>query len=166
MKILLVTIFPPDIGGPATQASDLCRSLAAEGVDPVVVTFDRQRSYRDTYNGIPVHRLHFPRSKERSLVGAISGYVRFAYRLNQIIRSERPDVIHCNSMGGYASIVALEARLNSVPSVVKFASDLVWEIRNRRRLTNETIEQAHRAGLSARMLVVYERIVLRLFTLV
>lgn len=164
MKILFVTIFPPEIGGPSTQAAHLCEALKARGHTPVVVAFDRRATFTDSHAGMRVHRILLPPSGKRTRSEGVLAYLRFARRLDRILAFERPDVVHCNSMGGYALIVGTLARLRGIPTVVKFASDLVWESLNRRGLTTGTIEESHRAGLKARALSFYERITLRSFS--
>lgn len=166
MKILIVTIFPPEIGGPATQAAHLCEALIEEGHTLIVVSFDRNEESVQFKGGLKVYRMRFESEKEAVTLRKARRYVRFIQRFRTIVKRETPDVVHCNSMGFYSLLVGLVCRAGRVPSVIKFASDLAWELVNRRDVVVDSIEEAHRYNMTARLAVLLERMTLRLFHLV
>jgi len=74
MKILMVTIFPPEVGGPATQAAHLCQALRDRRYVPVVVAFDRNKTYIDNYNGIKTYRLCLTRWSHNRAITKFANY--------------------------------------------------------------------------------------------
>lgn len=125
MKVALVSsVYPPRLGGPATQTRDIAHALAARGEHPFVVTFGLSNGlYHD--GPVPVHTLA---AHEVPWVGPALQYANAMRRLDRILREERPDVVHVQT--GVDPLCVLASgllRRRDLPGVVKFAGDLIWE---------------------------------------
>lgn len=162
MKICMVAgIFPPEIGGPATQAAHLCRALLQRGIQPVVVTLAARSSVAEE-DGMRVYR--FP--LRAHWLGRAGDFASFCARLIGVLRAERPDVIHCHDAHLRSLLAGVVARVMGIPSVVKYAGDFVWETVNADQLQTRSLAEAHRAGLGARALAAVQRVGLRAFDVV
>ena len=127
MRVLLATgIYPPDIGGPATHASDLRDELTTRGdiVDVVTVT-DEPRVVRD--DGIT----RFPRSWPWPLRNAmLLGWIAW--------RARAADAVYATGLGPPAVAGARVARR---PVVLKIVGDPAWERAVRRSLTTADFDE-------------------------
>lgn len=161
-----MTIFPPEIGGPATQAAHLCDALRARGSTPIVLAFDKHAAFSADHHGVKVYRCRLRHEGKTHLPFRLWDYALFSWTLRKILKLHSPAIVHCNSIGFHALIVSLVCRAYRIPSIVKFASDLVWEVVNRDKLVTESIEQAYRLGVKARLVAIVQRLALERFTLV
>jgi len=164
MKVCMVSgIFPPDIGGPATQASALCDVLWKHGIASVVLTYG-SRTGVETRGGIKVYRVrrHYP----AGAAGELFRQLVFIRHLVRILRRERPQVVHCHDCHLHSLLAGLLARLLGVATVAKFTGDVVWEKANRRALRAASISAAHRLNWRFRLLGWIERQVLHRFDVV
>jgi len=121
MRIVIVSgIYPPDIGGPATHASDLRGELARRGHEVTVLTlWDGE----GTDHGSDVVR--FPRAWPWPLrLAAVSGWL--------VRNATRYDVVYAT---GLQPAAVAGARLAGRPVVVKVVGDLAWERGRRLGLT-------------------------------
>lgn len=154
MKVLLTTgVYPPAIGGPATQTYQLARALESQGIAVTVASFgdDTTDERRD---GIRV--LSFQRGM--SWPGKIGQYLRAAARLIRFVRRERPDLIHHVSGCDYLCVVVgVVARLAGVPTVAKYAGDLVWETLVSRGARPTSYEAVFTESVAGRVLTWVER---------
>jgi glycosyltransferase involved in cell wall biosynthesis len=166
MKVLILTIFPPEIGGPATQAVDLCRALRSCGHEPVVAAYDPVGGRVDSFEGTRVYRLRLDPLGGLPPVAAGRALGAFLRSFRRVCRVEEPDVVHCNSVGMHALSGGVVCSLDHRPCTVKFASDYVWEWVNRDAVRVQTIPEAHAFSQAARLLSVVERLSIRSFTLV
>ncbi|MEP7060371.1 MAG: glycosyltransferase family 4 protein, partial [Actinomycetota bacterium] len=132
LRLLIVTgIYPPDIGGPATHASDLAASLIEQGHQVATVTLWDG----DTVDA-SVGVVRFPR--------AWPVPVRMALVARWIARHGRTfDAIYAT---GLHTEAAIGARLAGVPSIVKIVGDPVWERGRRLGLTDADFEAFQSAG--------------------
>jgi len=163
---LIVSVFPPEIGGPATQAFHLAQALRDRGYAVTVAAFDPARTFLEGGSDLRVYRFRLRAPGAASGVSRMRDYLAFFTGFVRLLRRETPSVVHCNSVGAYSLIVGIACRMKRIPCVVKFASDLAWEVVNRQSVTVDTIEEAYRYNLKARVAVVIERITLKLFTLI
>ena len=123
---------PPDIGGPATHASDLRRELLERGHRVCVVTLgDGRRVERDRSRSDPTPLALAPSARDRR---------RLARRPGDLY-----DVVYATGM--LPSAVA-GARTAGKPVVVKVVGDPVWERGRRLGLTDDEFEpfQQERGG--------------------
>jgi glycosyltransferase involved in cell wall biosynthesis len=90
----------------------------------------------------------------------------FARDMARILRTESPDVVHCNSVGTRAFALAVVCRWLRLPTTIKFASDFVWEWVNADAVRVLTIEEAHQFSWRTRVLALLERYGLRQFSLI
>lgn len=113
MRIVLVSgIFPPDIGGPATHASDLQHSLVQRGHRVAVLSLhDRRGVLRG--DGVTRYPRSWPWPRRHAAV------VRWL-----VARRARYDVVYATGMQPAA---VLGARLAGKPVITKVVGDAAWE---------------------------------------
>lgn len=144
MRIVLATpLFPPDIGGPATDAAAVSLSLTHAGMESVICTFG-------TVRDLPriVRHVWYARALFRSSRGA-SGIVAF-------------DTV---SVGVPAMIIA---RLRRIPLIVRVPGDYAWEQGVQRFGVTDTLDvfQTKKYVLPVEVLRATQRLVVRSATLV
>lgn len=162
MKICMVAgIFPPEIGGPATQAAHLCRALVRQGIQPVVITFAARERLSEE-DGVRIYRLPL----RARYLGRPGDFASFCVQFVRILRSERPDVVHCHDAHLRSLLAGVLARVMGIPSMTKYAGDFVFETVNADRLQTHSVAEAHRAGVRARALAAVQRWGLRTFDVV
>ncbi|MBI5115654.1 glycosyltransferase [Candidatus Poribacteria bacterium] len=159
MRVCLFTsVFPPRISGPSTQTYHLALELRQRGFDAFVITFGEDNSF-ESVDGIPVHRL-------REFGGGLSAPTKYANAYHQsmrILTETRPDVVHHVSGMNYLCLVSGRvARKLGIPSVVKYAGDLVWE-RTASKGYAGSYEGVFTSSLPARALAMLERYCFSLF---
>ena len=89
LRVLLVSsIYPPDIGGPAAQTQHIAHHLNEMGVPVEVVTFGTESNFD---KGVMVHRIALPSS--RTPLGRVNRYLKFFRQLAKIVRGFRPTII-------------------------------------------------------------------------
>jgi len=129
MKILLVSsIFPPDIGGPATYTYHLAMSLTKQH-KVAVLTFSSKLKEK---LGFPVYSL------SRSGT-TLSCQTRLLKKI--IVLAKEFDLIYCQDplVVGVASLLA--GKIKKKPVIVKFVGDIVWETARNRGLQNIDLEE-------------------------
>ncbi|MAG50819.1 hypothetical protein CL621_04245 [archaeon] len=138
MKILIVTtIFPPDIGGPATYSYEIAKRLTKLGHKVVIVTYGNKQNKK--INGFCVYYIKYPE---------ISKIFNYPYRLinaflvtKKITKKFNPDIIYAQNpdMAGIPSY--LVSKLYRKKFVLKFVGDWVWEFAKNKNLTDLTLEE-------------------------
>jgi glycosyltransferase involved in cell wall biosynthesis len=123
---MLTSIFPPDIGGPATHAADLAEDLRDRGHSVAVVTLG-EGSRRTTRPGIVRYPRRWPWPVR---MAAVACWL--------LLRRRRYDVIYATGLHLEAAIGAVLARR---PYVAKVVGDPVWERARRLSLTSATFEE-------------------------
>jgi len=154
MKILLVTsIFPPEIGGPATYSYQLAESLSKKH-KVLVITFSKKPDKRSNIPTCSVSQ------KGNSLIRQWRLFKRIVFLRNkfEIIFSQDALVV------GLACILA--GRILRKPVVVKFVGDIVWESSDRdsdsdRELTLEGFYKNKRLNFSDQVKFQIQRWVLK-----
>ena len=133
MRVVIVTgIYPPDIGGPATHASDLRDALIERGHRVVVLTLERRRRCDARTRARPVAPIVV-----RGLAGMPPSFVGSSRTADRI------DAVYATGM--HPAAVA-GARVVGLPSVVKIVGDPVWERGRRQGLTEAEFEAFQRGG--------------------
>lgn len=123
MRVLVVSgIWPPDVGGPASHAPEVCEFLLAHGHEPRVVTTADRPPEREPY---PVDWI--PRS---SAVRHLLAFRRIAQRAKPV------DVVYTTGMFARSGAGALAAQ---TPFVVKLTADPAFERAKRRGLTHASL---------------------------
>lgn len=155
--------FPPEIGGPATQAWHLCRVLRAHGVNTIVATFG-ERTGREEREGVTIYRcrLRWP----GGAAGKAFRLVFFSIWFVRIALTEKPDVIHCHDAFPHSLASGLIGRLLGIPTIIKFAGDMVLEKVNARSVQASSIAGAHEISWRYRLLAHIERWGLNRFNVV
>ncbi len=127
MRLLVVSgIFPPDIGGPATHATEIRAELMARGHDVEVLSLT---DAPDAEIGERIVR--FPRA---------GGWLRrdlktFAWLVRN---ARRFDVIYATGLG---PVAVAAGRLSRTPVILKIVADAAWERGSRLGLTRESFER-------------------------
>jgi glycosyltransferase involved in cell wall biosynthesis len=134
VKVLVVSgIWPPDAGGPASHAPEVCEYLAGRGHEVEVVT---------TAQTAPSPAPYPARWVSRRLPPGVR-HVRAAALVSS--RARRVDVVYSTGMEGRS---AVGARLARTPLVQRLASDPAFERAHWRGLTEGTLEQfQHEPGV-------------------
>lgn len=117
IRILIATgIFPPDIGGPATQIDAFCKELLKDGFKVTVLTFGAKTDFQYSYR---VVRVSFKFLKP---IRSIIYFLRLFYlALNN-------DLIYATDLytAGFSSF--LVKKILGKKMVVRFAGDSAWEL--------------------------------------
>lgn len=131
MKIILATpIYPPEIGGPATYAKELCERLHEIHNITVATYTNSAEAFRGT-------RL-VPVGKGRPLPIRL---MLFFVKLLRVIKQVRPDVVYVQNAMAAGLPVALVHTLTGVPFVLKFVGDEAWERATQHKLTTKSLEE-------------------------
>ena len=128
LKILILTgIFPPDIGGPATQLDALSRELIKNGYQVRILTFGRSDKTKYPY---PVKRVsrHWPHS--------LKGFV---YLINGLFFALKADILYSQDLytAGLTSLII--KNILRKPLVTRFVGDSAWETASARGWINDDI---------------------------
>jgi len=144
MRILLATpLYPPDIGGPATDAAAVSAGLVREGIEPLVCSFASVRALPRIIRHLQYVLKLLSRSR------GVSGIVAF-------------DTV---SVGIPAMLVAT---LRRIPLIVRVPGDYAWEQGVQRFSVTDTLDafQSKRYGFRVEMLRAAQRLVTHNATLV
>lgn len=131
MKITLVTnIFPPEIGGPATYASEILKRLNDRGHQVKGVTLSEGVEATTDVYVVRRHKVKF--------IGFVHTHIALLRGITKV--SKGCDVIYTlsPSFTGLASLIA--ARLLRKPVVLRFVGDAAWETASNKRQTNKNLE--------------------------
>lgn len=155
MKILMYApVFPPTIGGPATQCSHLCRALAGRGHAVVVVTPGDHFS-STVEEGYRIYRYRWQYTGTR--VDKVIRWTMFPFYFETLLRRERPDVLHAHSVSILSFMAAFLARRRHIPRIIKFAGDWVWETLSTHRLRAGDFKEMYSHSWRAHFLHKVER---------
>lgn len=159
---MVAAIYPPRIGGPATQCAHLCRALVARGHQVSVATFADRRSDEVEPSGVRVARL--PWRYGLGPLDKLARWVAFPFQFAAQLRSEKPQVVVCHSVSVPLMVAGWMCRRRKVPCVVKFAGDWVFETLNTYSLkTTAEFRDTYRTSFLAKIMTVVERWGLRQF---
>ncbi len=128
LKILIATgIYPPDIGGPATQIEQLAGDLAGVGFEMLVLTFGAPEKKARPFSVFAVSR-QWPSPLRQVL-----------FFLKTLYLTRRVDLIYTTDLytPGYCSMLA--AKIWRKKFVVRFAGDSAWESAQNMGLTHDDI---------------------------
>ena len=91
----------PYIGGPEVMATRLLPALRDRGFRFTVLTSQHQLDLpsEDEYDGIPILRIPFRGPVEQ---GDVDAFGRMVHRIEEIKRSEMPDLVHLLGLGSAA----------------------------------------------------------------
>lgn len=154
------TIFPPAIGGPATQSFNLCKALAKNGETPIVVTYGDNFSVKNEH-GFKVYTFRL-RYTNTPLDKALRWFVFFPFIL-YIILKEKIQIVHCHSASALSFVTGGVAKILGIPSVIKFAGDWVWETLSTYKLQAKDFNEMYKISLLSRFMTVVERIGINFF---
>jgi glycosyltransferase involved in cell wall biosynthesis len=137
VKILLVTtIYPPDIGGPATYAWDVSRRMRARGHQVEIVSASVNAEDPDVF--------HPP--KWFRGVRFLRGACNIAFLFWLLLRiGRRNDVFYVQSPGHVGLLVVWAARMLRKPVVLRFPGDVAWERTYARGATTKELHDFLRA---------------------
>lgn len=157
---MFTTIFPPAIGGPATQSFHLCKALLECGVVPVVVTYG-EKFGRTAPDGYPLYA--FRRFYGLGPLDRVIRWAVFPFYIRSVLKKEKIDALHCHSVNMLSFTAAFIAKMMGIPRVVKFAGDWVWETLSTKGIRAEDFEAIYKQSIYSRFLTAIERRGLRLF---
>ncbi len=161
MKILMYSaIFPPAIGGPATQCFNLCNALVEKGEIPVVVTYGSTFSLNNK-NGFNLYTFRLRYSY--TFLDKIIRWAIFPFYILYIIKKENVQIVHCHSLSAQSFITGAIAKVLGIPSVIKFAGDWVWETLSTYKLQAKDFDEMYKKSITARVMVYVEKVGLNLF---
>lgn len=141
-KILLATgIFPPDIGGPATQTYNLARLLQKKNKDFEVLTYANEYKEFD----FPVRRVN---NKQNIFLR----YCKYFYQV--LKRGRNYDVIYCQGAFSEGIPCVLANLILRKRMILRVGGDFVWELAFNSGKTKDTLEDFHkkRQGLKVGLL--------------
>ena len=142
MRVLIVTsIFPPEVGGPATYVPMLAAGLHERGHMVKILTLSepRQMQHQDKYT-FEVVRVSRAGPRSRRALRLLKEAARLA---------GNADVVYGNSTSMLEP--ALVARARRKPYVLKVVGDAAWEVATRRRWTDLPFQEFQRQRLSPRL---------------
>jgi len=155
------TIFPPKIGGPATQSFNLCKALVEKGETPIVVT------YGDAFTLSQEHGFKVYTFRLKYTYTPLDKALRWVFFPPYIIFlfvKERIQILHCHSVSALSFVAALIGKIMGIPSIVKFAGDWVWETLSTHKLQKaEDFNEMYKISLIARLMTKVEKVGLGLF---
>lgn len=161
MKVLMFApIFPPVIGGPATQCFSLCKALLEQGVGVVVLTPGKSFK-KESPDGYPVYRYRFVYT--HTALDKPIRWVVFSVIFLYVLCKERPDILHAHSVSAPTFIAGFFARLFRIPSVLKFAGDWVWETLSTGRVRGKDFDDIYASSFEGRFLTWVEKIGVSLY---
>jgi len=161
MKICMYCpIFPPAIGGPSTQAFNLCKALVAKGKTPFVITYGKNFSMKED-DGFKVYtfRLQYTYTP----IDKVLRWFIFPFYIVYMLKKERSEILHCHSVSVLTFISAFVAKIMGIPRVLKFAGDWVWETLSTNKLQAKNFEEIYKKSLTARFMTWIEKMGLNLF---
>lgn len=128
MKILITTgIFPPDIGGPATQMERLASDLSKGGFEVSVLTYGTPGKKERPFSLFSVSR-RWP-----------VGIRQLMFGIKVFFLSVRADVIYTTDLYSPGFFSMLAGKFWRKKFVVRFAGDSAWETAFNRGLTQDDI---------------------------
>ncbi len=136
MKICIVTsIFPPDIGGPATYVYELARRICTSH-EVHVVTYG-QPAY-EKVEGIDGGFFHVHRTEHPSVPKLFAlplRMMRLARLISKVTSENKCDVIYVmdTNVAGIPGVVA--SKFTGVPVVLKYVGDWAWELSFKKKWT-------------------------------
>jgi glycosyltransferase involved in cell wall biosynthesis len=164
MKICMYSpIFPPQIGGPSTQCFNLCKALVQRGVTPVVITYGNSFGHTEL-EGFKVYTFRRP-----YVFGPLDKVIRwiiFPFYIFYILRKEKIDILHCHSVSMLSFIAGLVARIQRIPTVIKFAGDWVWETISTKAVAAKDFKEIYTSSFYARVLTRIEKWGLSFFDII
>lgn len=160
---MFAPIFPPMIGGPATQSYNLCKALVARGYEVAVLT-PGAKFVREALDGYPVYR--YPWRYTGTFLDRGIRWLVFPVLFSYVLFRERPAVLHVHSVSGPSFIAGAIAKAIGVPSIIKFAGDWVWETLSTPGIKGKDFDELYRSTFMGRMLKSIERFGVSLFDIV
>ena len=131
MKALLVSsIYPPTIGGPAPHTQQIAREWARKGFEVDVCVPQQEQPIA------PEHEFALtvmPDQARSGLIGKVQRWMGYALTLRRLIREKRPEFCVMMVFGGpLAFVTGLVCRLHGVPAMVKLTGEKSFEAASER----------------------------------
>lgn len=163
MKLLLVTtIFPPQIGGPARQVWDFARVVNQKTtIKPVILTFGHENT-QEKKNDIPVYRSKNFHNIPAGL-GTVLRQANFISQLVKVIKREKIDLIHCQEIAVLGLATGIVGRILNCPRLVKYPGDLVYENFNKTHLQVKNVEDIFDKNFLTKTATLIERFIILLY---
>lgn len=129
LRVLIASsVYPPKIGGPASQAELFARELRRRGAEVRVLTYGPRSEMK---NGVKVEYLDC--AAGRGALAACRRSLAVARQVKRLFRTFKPDVVQMQTPTGVLPLtVGIFSRLYRTPSWVKFAADPVLQFLHQR----------------------------------
>ncbi|HEX2882729.1 MAG TPA: glycosyltransferase family 4 protein, partial [Polyangiaceae bacterium] len=170
MRLLLVsTVYPPAIGGPALQTRDIAATLTQHGHDVTVLTTSPAVELgASPSTGLGINEfevIHLP--QQRRGFDRVGRNLRLLREVDRVVLRVKPNLVHMQTCeGNVPFVVGAVARAQRIPRLIKFSSDFVWARLNRDRYLGLPYQELHRSSLGARLLTQAQRTTLAQYNLV
>ena len=121
--VIASSLYPPMLGGPATQSALFAKGFAAHGCEVRVLTHGSGSDTKTVR--------YIARSETRSIAASLERYRTTLRRVQAQFEDFRPDAAIVQiSMGPLPAAVAVAARQRGIPSVMKIANDPLLDFKN------------------------------------
>lgn len=157
MNLTLVTsIFPPEIGGPATYASEIQKRFRAKGQQVKVVALSGKAEVINNVYIAP------KRPVKLKFIGFI--YNRLALLASILKSSKSCKLIYAMNPAYIGLVSFVAARLTGKPIVLRFVGDAAWESAFGGKKTERNLEdflKSPEGGINIRVLLTLQKFILR-----
>ena len=154
---ILTTIFPPDVGGPATYVYEVLNRLRAKGHNIKVITYSQEAKDPDVY----VVPQKLKRSKPLRFCGVIYAYFCLLFYILKTFQGSH--LIFLQNASFPATLALLVAKVFRKPLALRYPGDGAWESAFAGKGTRKYLDDflAHpEAGLYVRLLLAMQRFTL------
>lgn len=137
--VLTSSIFPPDIGGPATYVPKIAQALCEEGWQVSVFTLSNDCNADDSHRPYTVVR-------EPRDVPPLARRLRSIRKITEL--AQHADLIYAN---GIVLESAIAAKFSKKPMLQKFVGDVVWEGAHRNGQTSFSLDEFMASRMSLKL---------------
>lgn len=160
--LMFAPIFPPVIGGPATQCSNLCKVLLQRGLRPIVLTPYERFSRSKEFGGVVVYR--YPWKYTGTFLDRFIRWIVFPFYFSYVVLREQPMILHAHSVSASSFVAGVLAKLYGMPSIIKFAGDWVWETLSTKGIQGDDFTDVYEKSWKGKTLKAVERFGVSLYT--
>jgi len=162
MKIFIITtIFPPDIGGPATYIKELASKLTGLSHEVHVFTYGSKKY--EELNDFFIHKakiLNLPKVLNIPL-----RLLNLTYLIIKLARKYSPDVIYTFNVDLAGLPAYLASKISRKPLILRTGGDYVWEVMYKLNLTSKPLQEFYEKQKDLRfsLLKLFQKIMLHKF---
>jgi glycosyltransferase involved in cell wall biosynthesis len=145
MRICVVTsIYPPEIGGPATYVDELSKRISSKHEVHVVTygdpEYERIKGLKEGH--FHIHKVAYP--KLPKVLAMPYRMLKMTFLINVTLKNHNCDIIYAmdTNLAGIPSIIA--SKIRGVPVVLKYVGDWAWEISYTKKWTRNFLLEFYR----------------------